>query len=138
MLDRRFRGIVNIACNRFGFQPHKGTIDAIFIFRQLQEKILEKARDRVPREVVYWCMRKRGVPEKYVRLVKATCANSTTRVRMMLENTGEFEIKVGLHQGSALSPFLCILVLDTLTNHIKTGTPCEIIFADDIAIAGRT
>ena len=50
---------------QFGFSPVKGTTDAIFIVRQLQEKYLrtkkdlwmefidlEKAFDRVPREVL--------------------------------------------------------------------------------------
>ena len=37
-----------------------------------------------------------------------------------------------------MSAFLFILVLDTLANHIKTGTPWEIIFSDDVEIAGRT
>ena len=32
---------------------------------------LEKAYDRVPRDFVYWSLRKRKVPEKLVRLVKA-------------------------------------------------------------------
>ena len=31
-----------------------------------------------------------------------------------------------------------LMVLDTLTNHIKTDTPWEIVFADDIAIVDRT
>ena len=33
---------------------------------------LEKAYDRIPRELVYWCMRKTGIPEKLVRIVNAT------------------------------------------------------------------
>ena len=53
-------------------------------------------------------------------------------------DTEEFEIKVGLHQGSALSPFLFILLLDTLTGHIETAIPYVLIFADDIALIGRT
>ena len=52
---------------QFGFMPGKGTTDAIFIMRQVQEKHqakkkklyyafvdLEKAFDRVQREVVRW------------------------------------------------------------------------------------
>ena len=47
-------------------------------------------------------------------------------------------IKVGLHQGSALSSFLFILLLDTLTGHIGDAIPYVLIFADDIALIGRT
>ena len=36
---------------------------------------LEKAYDRVPREVLYWCLRKRGVSEKMVSSDdRATCS----------------------------------------------------------------
>ena len=65
-------------------------------------------------------MRKRGTPEKLVRIVKATYEKVTTRVRLPFGDTEEFKIKVGLHQRSALSSFLSILVLDTLTGHIGT------------------
>ena len=43
-------------------------------------------------------------------------------------------MKVGLHQGSALRPFLFILVLDSLTGHIGAAIPWELIFTDDIAL----
>ena len=62
--------MVNIYAMQFGFMPGKGAIDAIFIACQLQERYLEKkkklyfvfvdlekAPDRVSREVVKWAMR---------------------------------------------------------------------------------
>ena len=79
---------------------------------------LEKAYDRVPRELVYWCIRKRGILGKLVRIVTASYENLITRVRIPFDDTQKFEIKVGLHQGSALSPLLFILVLDTLTSQL--------------------
>ena len=58
----------------------RGTTDAIFVVRQLQEKYLaankrlymafvdlEKAFDRVPRKVIYWALRKLDVEEWIVR-----------------------------------------------------------------------
>ena len=61
----------------------------------------------------------------------------TARMRLPFGDTEKFKIKVGLHQGSALSPFLSILVLDTLTGHIQTEIPWELNFADEIALIGR-
>ena len=70
--------------------------------------------------------------------MKATYADTTTRVRITFGDTEEFGIGVGLHQGSALSPFLFILILDTLTEGIRTSAPWELIFADGIVLIGKT
>ena len=48
--------------------------------------------------------------------------------------TGQFEIEVGLHQGSGLSPFLFTIVLDTISEECRNGLPWELLFADDLAI----
>ena len=71
---------------QFGFVPGKGTTDAIFIARQMQEKYasarkplhftlvdLKKAFDRVSRDVLWWAMRSLGVEEWVVRAVQHVC-----------------------------------------------------------------
>ena len=42
---------------------------------------LEKAYDKVPREEVWYCMRKSGLAEMYVRIVQDMYDDSTTAVR---------------------------------------------------------
>ena len=42
---------------------------------------LEKAYDKVPREEVWYCMRKSGLAEKYVRIVQDMYDDSITAVR---------------------------------------------------------
>ena len=61
---------------------------------------LEKAFDGPPREVVYWSLRKKGSYRKMVRLAKSVYDGSRTSVRTGIGNTGKFEIRVGMHQGS--------------------------------------
>ncbi|KAK3533833.1 hypothetical protein QTP70_032950 [Hemibagrus guttatus] len=73
---------------------------------------LEKAYDRVPREELWYCMRKSGVAEKYVRVVQDMYERSRTVVRCAVGQTEEFKVEVGLHRGSALSPFLFAIVMD--------------------------
>ena len=70
-----------------------------------------------------------------MRLVKATYQNSTTGVRTAVGRTEQFAIKVGLHQGSALSPLLFIVVLDVISEEFRRGLPWELLFADDLAVA---
>ncbi|XP_071697222.1 G-type lectin S-receptor-like serine/threonine-protein kinase At4g27290 [Rutidosis leptorrhynchoides] len=55
-------------------------------------------------------------------------------VRTPVENTEYFPIEVGLHQGSALSPFLFALILDELSRGIQENIPWSLIFADDIVL----
>lgn len=44
----------------------------------------------------------------------------------------KFWVKVGLHQGSALSPFLFAMVMDRLTDEIRQESLWTMIFADDL------
>ena len=45
-----------------------------------------------------------------------------------------FSVKVGLHQGSVLSPLLFIIVLEALSMEFRTGCPWELLYADDLVI----
>ena len=57
----------------------------------------------------------------------------TTRGRI-----DEFPTKVGLNQGSGRSPFFFIVVLDVISKEFRCGLPCELLFADDLAVVTDT
>ncbi|KAK3548852.1 hypothetical protein QTP70_021037 [Hemibagrus guttatus] len=99
---------------------------------------LEKAHDRVLREELWYCMRKSGVAEKYVRVVQDMYERSRTVVRCAVGQTEEFKVEVGLHQGSALSPFLFAIVMDQLTEEVRQESPWTMMFADDIVICSES
>ena len=147
VLDSYIRKMVNIDEMQFGFVPGRGTTDAIFIVRQLQEKYLgvnkplyfafvdlEKAFDRVPREVLWWALRSCGVEEWAVRIIQAMYSNARSRVRVNGQYSEEFGVGVGVHQGSVLSPLLFILVLEALSRVFRRGTPWELLYADDLVV----
>ncbi|KAK3553819.1 hypothetical protein QTP70_012215 [Hemibagrus guttatus] len=99
---------------------------------------LEKAYDRVPREELWYCMRKSGVAEKYVRVVQDMYERSRTVVRCGVLQTEDFKVEVGLHQGSALSPFLFAIVMDQLSEEVRQESPWTMMFADDIVICSES
>ena len=41
---------------------------------------------------------------------------------------------MGLHQGSALSPLLFVIIIDVITEEIDEGTPWAMLFADDLVL----
>ncbi|KAK3564699.1 hypothetical protein QTP86_024838 [Hemibagrus guttatus] len=125
-------------------------MDAIFSLRILMEKYrdgqkelhcvfvdLEKAYDRVPREELWYCMRKSGVAEKYARVVQDMYERSRRVVRCAIGQTEEFKVEVGLHQGSALSPFLFAMVMDQLSE-VRQESSWTMMFADDIVICSES
>ena len=60
--------------------------------------------------------------------------NACSRVRVGSEYSEEFEVGVGIHQGSVLSPLLFIIVLEALSRDFRVGVPWELFFADDLVI----
>ena len=83
-------------------------------------------------------MKKLGIVEKYVRLVQDMYEESKTVVRCAVRITESFKVKVGLHQGSALSPFLFSVIMDRITDEVRGKPPWTILFADDIVICKET
>ena len=81
---------------------------------------LEKAFDRVPRKVVWWTMRVPGVPEWIVVIVQAMYNGTKRKVRANGSYSDEFEVKIGVHQGSVLSPLLFIIVMEALCRELST------------------
>jgi hypothetical protein len=151
VLESRLRGKVKIDDMQFGFSGGKGTTDAIFIVRQMQEKYLavkkelwmafvdlEKAFDRVPREVLWWAMRELGVEEWLINVIKSMYVGATTAVKVKSGESSPFEVKVGVHQGSVLSPFLFIIVLEALSRKFRGGLPYELLYADDLVLMAES
>ncbi|KAK3542339.1 hypothetical protein QTP86_025761 [Hemibagrus guttatus] len=112
VVEARLRKVVDICEQQYGFMPRKSTTDAIFALRILMEK--------------------------YVRVVQDMYERSRTVVRCAVGQTEEFKVEVGLHQGSALSPFLFAIVMDQLSEEVRQESPWTMMFADDIVICSES
>ena len=99
---------------------------------------LEKAFYRVPRKVLEWAMRKKGLPEALVKAVMCLYAGAKTRVRVGAEMSQEFDVKVGVHQGSVLSPLVFAIVVDVITENAREGLFHDILYADDLVLTSET
>ena len=148
IIEARIRKEVTIAEQQFEFMLGRSTTDAIFCLRMLLEKWtegqkavhcafidLEKAYDRVPREELWECLRLAETSECYIKIIQNMYEGATTTVRSAARLTKEFKVGVGLHQGSALSPFLFVIIIDRLTKNIRKDAPWDMLFEDDIVLS---
>ena len=151
IFEHRIRQQINIDDVQFGFMKGNGTTDAIFMSRQMQENFrakdrnlhfsfvdLETAFDRVAREVISSAMRKLGVEEWLVSAVMSMYTDAKTVVRTFYGNSKGFKVKVGMHQGSAVSPFLFVIVMEAISREFRVALPWELLYADDLVVIAET
>ena len=61
-----------------------------------------------------------------------------TKQKVEIHLSEEFEVNVGVHHESVLSPLLFAIVNDVATSEIKMGSLQEILYADDIVLIAET
>ena len=83
-------------------------------------------------------MRKLGVEEWLVSAVMSVYSGAKTVVRTVYGNSKDFEVKVGMHQGSALSPLLFLIVMEAISRKFRVALPWELLYADDLAVITET
>ena len=92
---------------------------------------LEKAFDRVPIGVMEWAMRKKGLPEILVKAMMSLYEGAETKVRVGSGWSEEFSVKVGVHQGSVLSPLLFAMVIDEVRENARKEWMGQVLCAND-------
>jgi hypothetical protein len=149
--EHRLREMTYIIMNQFGFMFRRSTMKAIFLIKQVIERYkeqkkdlhmvfidLEKTYDKIPRNLMWWALDKHKVPTEYVTLIKDMYDKFVTSVRTTDGDTNVFPINIGLHQGSALSPYLFDLVIDEVTIDIQGDIPWCMLFADDVVLVDES
>ena len=75
--------------------------------------------------------------EWLVRMVMAMYSGSKSRVRVNDAVGNKLSVKVGVHQGSVLSPLLFIIVLEALSSECRNRSMWELLYADDLVIIAK-
>ena len=78
---------------------------------------------------------------KSTRLVDAVMSlyvGSRSGVKTMVGTSHDFDITVGVHQESALSPLLFITVIKEATKMAQGGGPWELLYADDLVLTSES
>ena len=102
-----------------GFRKGRGCTDMIFTVRQLTEKAIEhqakqffvfvdlkKAYDTVPRDALWLALRKLGLPNILIDIIRSFHDNMNARIKVDGELLEEIEVNNGLRQGCTMAPTL--------------------------------
>jgi len=61
-----------------------------------------------------------------------------TGTKTVYGNTNTFGVKVSMHQGSALSRLLFVMVMEALSREFRVALPWELLYADDLVVIAET
>ena len=119
--------------SQYGFRPGRGTVDAIYIVRQIMQKARERnvnmhfhfidfkaAFDTVWRNALWKMMRAINMDEKIVKIMENLYAETECAIIINGPLTEWFEVKVGVRQGCLLSPTLFNIFLEFVMSELKS------------------
>lgn len=163
IIDRLRNGVdKRLRMEQAGYRNGRGTTEQVFVLRNILEQVnkwqatlylgfvdFEKAFDSVHTESLWTIMRKYGIPDKLVRMVKLFYDGFKCAVEEEGEPGEWFEVTTGVKQGCNMSGFLFLMVLDWVMrrtvgdgeNGIRwkfTSKLDDLDFADDIALLSST
>ena len=134
IIIKRIRNKVytEIADHQCGFIEGKGTANAIYILRQIIDRILEvhkdlyvcfidytKAFDRVRHEEIITILQQLNIDGKDLRIIKNIYREQKAAVRVEEETSNFQNIKRGVRQGCVLSPDLFSLHSEMIMRQIE-------------------
>jgi len=82
-------------------------------------------------------MHKFGVEEWLVLAVMSMYTGAKTLVRTIYGNRNGFEVKICMHQGSALSPFLFVIVMGALSREFRVAL-LWVSYTEDLVVIAET
>ena len=79
---------------------------------------LEKAYDSIQRSIVWDSLKNKGISRRYFKVIHDMCDRALTNIHTPVGVTESFPIKVVLHQGSTLSPFIFTVIMEEIYKSI--------------------
>ena len=73
-----------------------------------------------------------------VEAIIALYVETRTRVKTVAGVSKDFNIGVGVHQGSILSPLLFIVVMDEVTKEVRNEVMWELVYAGDLVQTAKS
>ena len=99
---------------------------------------LEKAYDRIPRAIIWDSLKARGISHRYNEAIRDMYDRVPNNIQTPMRITKSFPIKVGLHQGLALRPFIFMVIMEEISKSIWETVSWCMLFADDIVLVVET
>jgi len=69
-----------------------------------------------------------------VSAVMSMYTGAKTVVRTVYGNSNSFEVKIGMHQDSPLSPLVFVIAMEALSREFRVALPWELLYADDLVV----
>jgi len=79
-------------------------------------------------------MCKLGVEEWLASAVMSMYTGAKTVIRTVCGNSSGFEVQIGMHQGSALSPLLFVIVMEAISREYRVALRWELLYAGDLVV----